>query len=167
MEMDGEIVPDLPSNHPASLVMRLRSTALREAFEEVAIRKENLQVLCRLEPSETLRGPVTVLPWVARVEGDYCFSPNPSEVEEIFTVPLAAFLHSQWKCTNNSSQGQSRHRLVEGHPGHFFHEFIYQDGSSRSWRIWGWTAAVAIRVAQIAYGREPEFPFDYPNWIIK
>lgn len=66
----------------------LEDAALREAFEEIGLPQANVNVLGNLPTHETVTG-FTVTPVVAHVTSDFDEVPEPGEVAEVFTVPLA------------------------------------------------------------------------------
>jgi hypothetical protein len=70
--------------------------------------------------------------------------PCPSEVDAIFTVPLYYFLEDNPRHSHrDATQGDFTYRI------HHFSHYIYD--------IWGLTAGILIKVAEIAYGRSAEF----------
>ncbi|WP_439141721.1 CoA pyrophosphatase [Planktotalea sp.] len=71
----------------------LEDAALREAFEEIGLPREKVNVLGNLPTHETVTG-FTVTPVVAHVISHFDEVPEPGEVAEVFTVPLA-FLTEQ------------------------------------------------------------------------
>ena len=86
---------------------------------------------------------------VARVADTFQPRPNPDEVDECFTVPLASFLNLE---------GYS-HRDWEFVPGrHIRVHYFRREGRT----VWGLTAAMLIRVAEIAFGREAPFATQPP-----
>lgn len=66
----------------------LDETALREAFEEIGLPREKVDILGRLPTHETVTG-FTVTPVVGRITSEFEVTPEPSEVAEVFHVPLA------------------------------------------------------------------------------
>lgn len=66
------------------------AAALREAHEEVGLDPAQVEVLGLLPTHETVTS-FLVTPVVARVSGDFTPVPEPGEVAEVFTVPLAHF----------------------------------------------------------------------------
>lgn len=64
------------------------ATALREAYEEIALRPEDVRILGRLPARPTISS-FLVTPVVARIPWPYTFHLSPSEVSRVFTVPLA------------------------------------------------------------------------------
>lgn len=64
------------------------AAALREAREEIGLPSDIVDVLGTLPAHETVTG-FTVTPVFAHVRDDFEIMPEPGEVEEVFTVPLA------------------------------------------------------------------------------
>lgn len=64
------------------------ATALREAWEEVALPPSQVRPLGLLPAHETVTG-FQVTPIVARIDGAFTPKAEPGEVEEVFTVPLS------------------------------------------------------------------------------
>ncbi len=62
--------------------------ALREAQEEIGLRCENVEVIGVLPLHETVTG-FNVTPVIGRVRAAFEPTPEPSEVDEVFSVPLA------------------------------------------------------------------------------
>lgn len=67
-------------------------TALREAHEEIGLPPEQVTVLGHLSEHETVTA-FNVTPVLAIVNGSFDIKPEPGEVEEVFTVPLAHVLN--------------------------------------------------------------------------
>ena len=67
------------------------AAALREADEEIGLPPALVEVLGTLAPHETVTGFV-VTPVIAFVRGEFEIRPQPSEVEEVFSVPLSHVL---------------------------------------------------------------------------
>lgn len=113
--------------------------ALREAHEEVGLPPGVVQVLAELPPFLS-KGHVSVRPVVARVPDDFSPTLNSDEVEDCFYCPLEGFLsggdgysYRDWEFV------EGRHIRV-----HFFQRGRHQ--------VWGLTAVMLIKVAEIAYG---------------
>lgn len=68
--------------------------ALREAREEIGLDTANSRILGILDPHETVTG-FSVTPVLCRVLADFEPRPQPDEVAEVFTVPLAHVLDSK------------------------------------------------------------------------
>ncbi len=63
-------------------------TALREANEEIGLQANDVKVLGKLIPIQTVSGYI-ITPVVSVVPYPYPFKPAASEVSEIFTIPLS------------------------------------------------------------------------------
>jgi 8-oxo-dGTP pyrophosphatase MutT (NUDIX family) len=70
----------------------LRTTALREAWEEVGLEPTRVEVVGELDHLQTVVGPSFIVPWVGVVDGRPKLVPNPQEVERIIHVPLSELL---------------------------------------------------------------------------
>jgi len=152
-------------------------TAVREAHEEIGLDPQEVHVLCSLAPcvSKTLAVVTPVVAWAPSPAIDKLYCASPDEVARIFHVPLAFFL------------GEASHTSRDDHwNGLQFrvHEFAYsvpaaqqqqaQAGAkgafvtagtaesmtepTESMRIWGLTASILIRAAEIGLRRHAEFP---------
>ena len=67
------------------------AAALREAREEIGLAPDNVTLLGRLPAHETVTG-FSIIPVLGRIRADFTLRPDPGEVEEVFTVPLAHVL---------------------------------------------------------------------------
>jgi 8-oxo-dGTP pyrophosphatase MutT (NUDIX family) len=85
------------------------AAALREADEEIALK--SVDVIGRLAPHETVTG-FNVTPVLGVVRPGYRAMPDPSEVAEVFEVPLAHLL--------NPGNYMIESRLWRGHRRYFF-----------------------------------------------
>lgn len=72
----------------------LRQTVVRECCEELGLVPADIKVLGELDALVTHAGPI-IHPFVGLIQEPGKLSFGPSEVEEVFTVPLAFFLGSQ------------------------------------------------------------------------
>lgn len=109
----------------------LIATALRETWEEIGLPPDAVSLLGMLEPSQTLAG-TRVTPFVASFDAGYPLTPNPEELESIFTIPLRRFeegIHVGMKQFERA--------------GRLYQVPIYQD---QGYEIWGFTAAVTARL---------------------
>ncbi|MBU2871939.1 CoA pyrophosphatase [Colwellia sp. E2M01] len=109
--------------YDASLV----DTALREAFEEIGLRQNNITIVGQLPPYETLSG-FQITPVVGIVKSAQSYLMDTGEVAEIFHVPLQHFLTL------------SNHRVVSSTLNGFQHNvhfFPY-----KHYNIWGATAVM-------------------------
>ena len=107
------------SNHPGQISFpggkrengdaNIVFTALREAQEEIGLYSESVDVLGSLPTHDTITG-FKVTPTIGWIEGDWEAVADPSEVSEVFEVPLVQLMnlknfHLQiraWKGINRS-----------------------------------------------------------------
>ncbi len=115
----------------------LEAAALREAFEEVGLRPEQVEVLGRLPSYDTPTG-FRVVPIVGWIEPPVTFVPDPFEVADVFEVPLAFILDAA-----NHGRGEIE---AEGRRRHF-HVLDYEDR-----HIWGATAGILVGFARLVAG---------------
>jgi 8-oxo-dGTP pyrophosphatase MutT (NUDIX family) len=73
----------------------LLDVALREASEEIGLNIEDVEILGELDDAVTLSTGYLISPFVAFIPYPYPFKANQREVEEIFSVPLSAFLEGK------------------------------------------------------------------------
>lgn len=112
----------------------LAETALREAEEEIGLRRENVDLLGAMEPVPTVTGFV-IRPIVARIAPPETFRLNAFETAEVFEAPLSVFFDF------------SRYRSA---PGTFMgreHRVYFLDYGSHT--IWGATAEILHRLAEL------------------
>ncbi|EFN57864.1 hypothetical protein CHLNCDRAFT_17375, partial [Chlorella variabilis] len=133
------------------------ATALREAQEELSLDPAAVRVVACLPPFLS-KHLLSVTPVVGVIPPHLRFSPNPSEArgeETVFTVPLRRFLEA--------GPGYSS-KDVEWQPGvpYRLHYFDYVHRGT-SYCIWGLTAGMLIVIAEIAFGRTPDFQPNPPN----
>ena len=69
----------------------IEETVLREVEEEIGVRRQDAELLGRLDDALTVTSPFVVSPIVGRVPYPYAFRLAPSEVAGLLTVPLAVF----------------------------------------------------------------------------
>ena len=105
----------------------LLTTALREAEEEMGIRKEDVRILGELDDICTVTD-FCVAPFVGLIPYPYPFRPNPHEIAETIEVPLAALLDP------NRLRKEFREHAGRSGPVYF-----YQHGRHI---IWGATASI-------------------------
>lgn len=130
------------------------ATALREAHEELGLDPVHVQVVGCL-PAFLSKHLLSVTPVLGVIPSGLRFRPNAAEVESVFSAPLRMFLEA--------GPGY-RSRDVEWAPGvpYRLHYFDYEF-EGRSFLIWGLTAGMLIVVAELAYGRPPEFQASPPG----
>ena len=69
----------------------LLQTALRESWEEIGLRPDDVRVLGALDDTVTLKN-VRITPYVGLIPADYTFAVHPDEVAYLIEVPVAEFL---------------------------------------------------------------------------
>lgn len=70
----------------------LRSTALRETYEEIGVRPEDVEILGELDRMSTLTSNFLVTPFVGIIPYPYDFNVNKDEIDELVEVPLSALM---------------------------------------------------------------------------
>ena len=128
------------------------TTALREANEEVGLDSDSVEILAELPRCIALGGILTtpVVAWVR--EGCELGEPilSPDEVSSSFWMPLRCFLQAEHHQHKDILQGTVRMHAFEAHP------------AGEPVKVFGLTANVLIRVAQLALGKAPEFQMFVP-----
>jgi len=95
----------------------LRTTALREAEEEIGLRPGLVEIVGELDRLTTLTSQSAIYPFVGVVPPGLVFVPNPGEVESVFSVPLGelvvpgVFHEELWSL---SGAGDQRDRSLSG-----------------------------------------------------
>ncbi len=118
-------------------------TALREAWEEIRLPAEAVEVLGLLDDTETRATPFVITPVVGLVTGPVAFVPDGREIERVLEVPLGilrdpAIFHTEvWE------------RNGEHRPVHFYRV-------SDEDVIWGATARILKQFLDMVEGREGE-----------
>lgn len=105
----------------------LIDTALREAFEEIGLNRDDVSVAGQLPPYQTISG-FQVTPVIAIVSRSQDYKIDKNEVAEIFQVPLQYFL------TTNDHHVFEASRNGKQHNVHFL--------PYKHYNIWGATAVM-------------------------
>ena len=71
----------------------LRSTALRETYEEIGVHPDDVEILGELDRMGTLTSNFLVTPFVGTIPYPYKFNINTDEIDELIEVPLSALMH--------------------------------------------------------------------------
>jgi 8-oxo-dGTP pyrophosphatase MutT (NUDIX family) len=108
------------------------AAALREAQEEIGLLPECVEVLGRM-PVYTTVTKFMVTPVVALIPPDVALQPQPSEVAEIFEVPLAFLMNPA---------SHHRHRFEANGVQREFLSMPWSSPEGREYFIWGATAAM-------------------------
>ncbi len=111
----------------------INDTALREAWEEVGLARERVEIIGRLPEYATGSG-FEVTPIVGLVQPPFHLQANPGEVDEVFEVPLSFLMNP------------AHHRWQQLDTPEFSRRWLsmpYEDPESGSERfIWGATASM-------------------------
>jgi 8-oxo-dGTP pyrophosphatase MutT (NUDIX family) len=94
------------------------TTALREAYEEVGLRPETVEVLGRLTTSATMTSNYLVTPFVGVIGVPTDLRADEHEVAEIFSVPLAALKDPRFRGRYKWNRGGS----IQDYPAIFYGE---------------------------------------------
>lgn len=117
-----------------------QGTALREAQEEIGLDPGKVELVGFLDPYQTITG-FLVTPVVGFIQGPVATRADPSEVAEVFELPLEVVL---------DVRNHQRHsRMYRGQERHFY-VLPYRD-----YYIWGATAAMLVGFAR-RLGAVPE-----------
>lgn len=122
-----------PGGHIDETDVSAEAAALREADEEIGLRARDVSVIGRLASYVTRTG-FDIAPVVGLVDPGYTPRPDPSEVAEIFEVPLAFLM--------NPANHQRHSRMFEGAERHFY-AMPYGD-----YFIWGATAGMLVDLSE-------------------
>lgn len=141
----------LPGGTKDSDDASLQDTALREAAEEVGLNRLQIEVICSLPPQHASKHGVTMVTAVVALAKctpeELTLSPNPTEVDCLYWVPLELFLDLQ---LDREDSREWWHKLV----------FSYADQETETTHIiYGITALLCVSVASIALDRLPNFPY--------
>lgn len=120
----------------------LLHTALREAYEEIALPAEKVEVIGALQPLLS-KHKLKVKPYVGLVEYDFELEANLDEVDSIFTVPLAYFKHAPRMVT---------HRLDDFQVDWYVPCYKY-----KQFTIWGLTAMMIAELVNIVFDKHISF----------
>lgn len=116
------------------------AAALREAFEEVAMRPQDARILGYM-PHYYTGTNYLITPVVAEIVPSAPFVPNPNEVDAVFEVPLALIAReSTWSRLKISRHGRQHETWQIPYDGH---------------TIWGITANLTRRFRSLALNGDP------------
>ncbi|WP_448191434.1 CoA pyrophosphatase [Azospirillum sp. sgz301742] len=109
-------------------------TALRETEEEIGLSRDVIEVIGRLDTYLTRTG-FRVTPVVGLVRPPFTVAPDPTEVDEVFEVPLTVIL--------DPANPQRHSREVFGQQ-RWFYAFPYEQRY-----IWGATAGMLVNLRDV------------------
>ena len=123
-----------------------KETCLRESYEEIGLKAEQVEIIGQLLPRVNSR-LIFVTPVVGLISPDFTPDINKDEVEATFYVPLDRFLSSRdHRVSDYYNRGI--HWLI-----HYFDDCI----EGKTFTTWGLTAALCVEIAMCVYHKEPEF----------
>jgi len=109
--------------------------ALREAYEEIGLLKNDVEIMGPIDDSLTFVPPFIVHPFVGLIPHPYPFNINPREVEKTIEVPLK-FFASQVSKDNVT-------------PAEFEGDIVYPEYRYNGELIWGTTASIVANFLRI------------------
>ncbi len=112
-----------------------RDAALREACEELGIRREDVELLGALDDVSTVVSGFLIRPYVGRIPHPYPFRPAPEEIAEVLGIPLRFFLDERNLRVEWVGEGAGRREL------HFYDYGPYT--------VWGATARVIRNLVEV------------------
>ena len=130
--------PDYPGVHSGQIALpggrkepdeTIQYTALREAYEEVGISIQQVDILGQLSPLYTPPSNFCIYPFVGFSQHRPAFKPDQREVAEIIEVPLRLFFDPALRREENWHLGEYGERRVP-----FYHIFQH--------KVWGATAMI-------------------------
>ncbi|KAM0892159.1 hypothetical protein ACQ4PT_025934 [Festuca glaucescens] len=126
----------------------VKTTALREAEEEIGLDPALVSVVTVLEPFLSKNG-LDVTPVIGILSDRSLFNPvlNKDEVEDIFDAPLEMFLKDDNRTT------RKRNWMGMTIPVQFFD----YEAEGKKYVIWGLTAHILTRAAAVVLQRQPSF----------
>ena len=119
--------------------LSLEHTALRETYEEIGIKEEDVRLLGRVDDVITYASGYIVHPFVGVIPYPYEFKINKIEVEKILSVPIS-FLFKD---------GSARFRSIY-YDGKLYNSIVYEYNGNI---IWGATARIVKNFIDIISGR--------------
>jgi 8-oxo-dGTP pyrophosphatase MutT (NUDIX family) len=113
-------------------------TALREAEEEIALRRESVKILGSLDTLLTIT-QFRIIPFVGQIPWPYQFDPSPDEVAHVFSVPM------QWLMDPNNLEVRDRQPIPTGPkvPVYYFQPY-------KGEVIWGATARITLNFLELS-----------------
>lgn len=113
-------------------------TALREAYEEIGLRSDDVTVLGCLSPCSTITG-WHVTPVVCTIPDTYPFRVNPHEIDGVFAVPLI------WLADRDNL---TRELYTNPHDGRKHSVFFFRPYTGQV--LWGASAHMTIALLEVA-----------------
>ncbi|MEX1237293.1 MAG: CoA pyrophosphatase [Pseudomonadales bacterium] len=105
----------------------LLATALRETHEEIGVPAQQIEIVGELRPFISKYG-LLVTPFIGIIEDPIDLTPNPDELEAVFSVPIQYFIEDPRSHTD----------IIERHGERHVIPVYHYDG----FKIWGLTAMI-------------------------
>ncbi len=122
--------------------------ALRESEEEIGLSAEQVEVIGKLDQIIS-RNFLLVTPFVGRVTETFFPHPNPTEIDQVFSVPLSFFTETQHHYSEEHWHGGVVYLV---------HHFDFE-----GFDIWGLTALLILRFLEVACDYHPDYPIHHPE----
>ena len=121
----------------------LVDTALRETFEEIGVRPEDVEILGELDRMGTFTSNFLITPFVGIIPYPHEFTIARDEIEELVEVPMSALL--------DEKNYREEHQVYEGRT--YVASFFEYKGKV----IWGATARILKQFLDLAFGEDSDF----------
>jgi 8-oxo-dGTP pyrophosphatase MutT (NUDIX family) len=118
----------------------LADTALRETFEEIGVRSEDVEILGELDSIGTTTSNFLITPFVAVISHPYEFVVSSDEVDELIEVPIRAL--------SDKACYQEEYHIREGKT-YWGCSYRYKDKV-----IWGATARIMKQFLDLVFGED-------------
>ncbi len=130
----GKFEPDVDST--------LLDTALREAEEEIGVKRQEVEILGCLNDFPTMTKYI-ITPFVAKIDPNSKLIKEDNEVQEILRVPIEFFMDKQ----------NFHEKAIEVKNERFpvFYYNFYKKGSRKNYLIWGATAHMIVIFIEWVY----------------
>lgn len=113
----------------------LRQTALRESWEEIELRAEDVTIIGQLDDIRTATSNFVITPFVGLIPYPYTFKESDFEHDEVFDVPLKALA--------TEARVRKVESILDGQPAISY----FYDYAGRT--IWGATATITTQLLEI------------------
>jgi 8-oxo-dGTP pyrophosphatase MutT (NUDIX family) len=109
------------------------TTAIRESTEEIGVKPEDVEIVGRLNDTNTFTGFV-ITPYVGIIPFPYDFALSFGEVSYLIYLPFSYLMTSEYQIEPTELNGKNRHAPA-----------IYYEGE----RIWGATCRMLLQLRRI------------------
>ena len=137
----------------------LIATALREAYEEINLKEDQVNVIGLIPPFvvvNTIKSQVfpcyAVIATLAGKRDELQLIPNEDEVSDYFWMPLRNFISS------GPHHQQMKSSPFGSHSRFSFDRFSYESREGKSYQVMGLTARFCIVTAMVAFSEPPHWP---------